>query len=255
LSRHLLEHDFESGVRETLLVICRRMWEHSDTLNPRSGTFREFTGHALDVIDWFDHEHPQFDKNQKSSSWTTIYERAHEWHEEQRRRIEREAEERRRAEEAHRAAVEAGALAARRHWNAQHNAPWGTVIDRYKTNDGFEVVPLLTGAMLEDEGNRMRHCVGGYSGRCREGQCRIFSIRTAAGVSQATIEIGPSASGPWVVRQIRGEENAAVSDRLAAIGNQLLASWERARVKGQEELVPEWTQQKPAEAAAAAPAP
>jgi hypothetical protein len=41
------------------------------------------------------------------------------------------------------------------------------------------------------------------------------------------------------VRQIRGEQNAVVSDRLAAIGNQLLIKWERAREKGDEQFVPQ----------------
>jgi len=222
--RKLLDHEYEPEVRDTLLVICKRMWEHADTLPARGNQYREFLGHSMDVIDWFDRERPRFDKNQKNSSWETIYGRAKAWHDEEIARVQREAEER--------------LLALRRAQIATKS--WGTLLDRFTTEDGFEVVPLVTEIMLTNEGASMKHCVGGYTAHCRNGQSRIFSIRKN-GESKATIEIGAGqGGGDWRIRQIRGPENANVSDRLATIGNRVLTDWNKKREKGEEEFFPQW---------------
>jgi hypothetical protein len=222
--RHLLDHEYEPEVRDTLLVICKRMWEHADTMPARSGKYREFLGHTMDVIDWFDQERPRFEKNQKNSSWETIHERVKAWHEELRQRQEREAAERlealRRAQVATRS--------------------WGTLIDKFETDDGFEVIPLVTEIMLVSEGQGMGHCVGSYTSRCRSGHSRIFSIRKK-GESKATLEIGAgSGGGEWRIQQIRGPKNQNVSDRLATIGNKVLTDWNKKRAKGEEEAFPQW---------------
>jgi len=222
--RHLLDHEYQPEVRDTLLVICKRMWEHADTLRARGNQYREFLGHTMDVIDWFDRERPVFDKNQKNSSWETIFARAKVWHDELRARAQREAAERLRA--------------LRSAQIATHS--WGTLIDRTQTPDGYEIVPLVTEIMLGNEGEAMDHCVGGYSYQCRHGYCRIFSIRRK-GESKATVEIGPSAvGGEWRVRQIRGYHNRNVSDRLATIGNGIVNDWNKKREKGVEEFFPSW---------------
>lgn len=222
--RHLLDHEYEPEVRDTLLVICRRMWEHADTLPPRGNQYREFLGHTMDVIDWFDQERPRFDKNQKNSSWETIYGRVKAWHDELNARLQREAAER--LEALRRAQIA--------------TKSWGTLLDRSETQDGYEIVPLVTEIMLGNEGAAMGHCVGGYSSHCRSGQSRIFSVRKK-GISKATVEIGAGTnSGEWRMRQIRGPENANVSDRLATIGNRILADWNRKREKGEEEFFPQW---------------
>jgi hypothetical protein len=222
--RHLLDHEYETDVRDTLLIICKRMWEHADTLPPRGNLYREFLGHTMDVIDWFDRERPVFDKNQKNSSWETIFARAKAWHDELRARQEREATERLEALQRARLATKS----------------WGTLIDRTRTEDDFEIVPLVTELMLDREGATMRHCVGGYAGDCRRGHCRIFSIRKN-GDSKATVEIGPSATGgEWRVRQIRGPNNQNVSDRLATIGNRIVTDWNKRFAKREEEFFPRW---------------
>src|SRR3954471_2376198 len=136
------------------------MWEHADTLRPRGNEYRESLGHSMDVIDWFDRERPVFDKNQKNSSWETIFGRAKAWHDELRAAIQREADERAKA-------VRRAQLAVR---------SWGTLIDRATTSDGYEIIPLVTETMLVDEGSAMVHCVGGYTEDCRRGHSRIFSI-------------------------------------------------------------------------------
>jgi len=222
--RHLLDHEYEPEIRGTLLIICKRMWEHADTLRVRGNQYREFLGHTMDVIDWFDRERPVFDKQQKNSSWETIFGRAHAWHEELRAAREREVAER---------------LATLRRAQIKAHA-WGTLIDRTATEDGYEVVPLVTELMLGNEGDTMGHCVGGYTDRCRRGSCRIFSIRQQ-GESKATVEIGPSdAGGDWRVRQIRGPRNANVSDRLTTIGNGIVNDWNKKYAKGEEEFFPPW---------------
>jgi len=222
--RHLLDHEYPADLRDTLLVICKRMWEHADTLRPRSNEYREFLGQTMDVIDWFDRERPIFDKNQKNSSWQTVLARAHQWHEELRARMQREAAER---------------LERARHAQIATQS-WGTLVDRTQTQDGYEIVPLVTEIMLENEGEVMGHCVGGYSPRCRAGNARIFSIRKG-GNSKATVEIGLSVTnGEWRLQQIRGPKNRNVSDRLTSIGNHLVADWNKKREKGVEEFFPGW---------------
>jgi hypothetical protein len=239
LSRHLLEHEMPPLIRESLVVICRKMWEHSHTFSKRSGKYREFVSTAINVVDWVDQERPQLERTQRAFSWATIADRANQWHEEMRLRPIREAAERRRLEaEAERQEADA-ARALREKVNASKR--WGTLIDRYQTGHDYDVIPLLNANMLIDEGERMGHCVGGfgYASRCTDGTCRIFSIRRGR-ESLATVEIYPTGHGPWMLMQIRGPANADVGPALSGVADRLLKKWEEARERNQPELFPEW---------------
>lgn len=58
------------------------------------------------------------------------------------------------------------------------NAPgagWPKVLGRH-ARDGWQAVELLTADALQAEGAAMSHCVSSYSGQCRSGDTRIFSI-------------------------------------------------------------------------------
>ncbi len=57
--------------------------------------------------------------------------------------------------------------------------PWAPVMPDFALGD-LSLHVLVTGAQLVEEGRRDRgldHCVGGYGGRCRDGDLRVASIR------------------------------------------------------------------------------
>jgi PcfJ-like protein len=51
--------------------------------------------------------------------------------------------------------------------------PW---LDGMKKG-AFEIMPIINGADLHEEGKRMHHCVSGYSKMVLHGECYIYSVR------------------------------------------------------------------------------
>lgn len=51
--------------------------------------------------------------------------------------------------------------------------------DTFIASNGLIVRPLRTFEELKEEGQRMRHCVGGYTSKARDARCHLFSVRTA----------------------------------------------------------------------------
>jgi len=51
--------------------------------------------------------------------------------------------------------------------------------DTFFAPNGLIVRPLRTFEELKEEGQRMSHCVGGYTSKARDVRCHLFSIRTA----------------------------------------------------------------------------
>lgn len=108
-------------------------------------------------------------------------------------------------------------------------AGWRTHVGRL-AEGGWEAVELDDGTALADEGKSMRHCVSSYSGNCRSGRCRIFSVRFQ-GERVCTLELSPhepdgrrieSFSGRetddsivWKQTQNSGVCNAAVTNKAA----------------------------------------
>lgn len=83
--------------------------------------------------------------------------------------------------------------------------------------DKYRVVCLHTPAQLKDEGNAMLHCVGGYSGSCRNGRFQILSIRDqVTGMSKATISLAQNKDGEiafkdgtkWALSEIKSTRNS-----------------------------------------------
>ena len=50
--------------------------------------------------------------------------------------------------------------------------------DTFFAPNGLIVRPLRTFEELKEEGQRMSHCVGGYTSKARDARCHLFSIRT-----------------------------------------------------------------------------
>ena len=55
---------------------------------------------------------------------------------------------------------------------------WPALCSPWTAEDGIHrIVPLMSAADLVEEGNALRHCVGGYYSQCRSGDTQILSIR------------------------------------------------------------------------------
>ena len=116
---------------------------------------------------------------------------------------------------------------------------WSPILGAH-ARDGWEAVELLSQSELSEEGKAMSHCVSGYSGYCREGQLRIFSIRLN-GERKCTMELR-AASGSvlgaageqerFKITQNRGRHNASVSnaatlDFCKEVAREAGASWSK----------------------------
>lgn len=87
-----------------------------------------------------------------------------------------------------------------------HGWDWNTTDER---GDKLAVVELSSGQALHDEGKRMHHCVGGYTGLCVAGNTAIFSLRFGE-IGKVTIELEPNAKN---IVQARGYCNRAITRR------------------------------------------
>lgn len=78
------------------------------------------------------------------------------------------------------------------------------VVERF--DNGCVAVNLISQKALQDEGNKMSHCVGGqgYWSRVSSGKTQIYSIRTPQGESACTIEV----TGGKTI-QVKGKGNRA----------------------------------------------
>lgn len=104
---------------------------------------------------------------------------------------------------------------------------WLTFIDepwekRIMFNGSYLVVPLDTPALLQEEGQRMKHCVGGYAGICRNYGSHIFSIRDATtGSSLSTVElrfgVHDVSASDITVSQHYGFQNTQPSDTCKSV--------------------------------------
>lgn len=77
----------------------------------------------------------------------------------------------------------------------------------------WKFVELLSSRELQDEGMAMRHCVGGYDGRCVAGASAIVSLRQGEN-RRLTIEIAPRV---LKIVQARGERNRSETREEATV--------------------------------------
>ncbi len=110
-----------------------------------------------------------------------------------------------------RAMAGADRLLAQRAWSelrAWQRRGWDA-----RAEGGWAVEELATAAALYAEGDAMRHCVGGYVGRCEVGTSAIFSVRRD-GRRVATVEVEPRT---MALVQVRGPQNAPVDAATAGV--------------------------------------
>jgi hypothetical protein len=85
------------------------------------------------------------------------------------------------------------------------------------------IEPLTTPAEVAEEGMVMRHCVRSRTRAMLAGNRLLFRIVADPrhGIDRATLELRPSREGQWVVAQLFGSRNAAVSAKTRT----LVDSW------------------------------
>jgi len=92
----------------------------------------------------------------------------------------------------------------------------------------WRVDELCTTEALTAEGRAMRHCVSGYTGRCRSGRSAIFSVRflkrekaVVEALSMATIEVEQATR---VITQIKAPRNTQPGHHVMQIINEWAAA-------------------------------
>jgi hypothetical protein len=70
---------------------------------------------------------------------------------------------------------------------------------------------VLSDHNLEVEGTLMKHCVGSYADRVREGRVQIFSLRDPQNKPHVTVEVSDK-----LVKQIQGVANSTPKDKYVA---------------------------------------
>lgn len=85
---------------------------------------------------------------------------------------------------------------------------WPAVVKRFESG-AFRMHELCNASELQDEGEAMDHCVGGFADTCKYTPVRIFSIRIKkTGRRVATLAIKETRKGHWDVDQLKGPGNA-----------------------------------------------
>lgn len=246
----------------------------------RQTAAQAFSAETTDLADWIKNSEPGlWQELPAAPTWNQLRRASAEWHEEQ-AAIARDKNERRMAREAKEAAneimlhveaasgdpaqaVKVGARNLMGEFANPTGSSWPKALGRY-ARDGWEAVELLTASQLTEEGAAMSHCVSSYSGQCRSGTARIFSVRLN-GERVCTLQIsGPAPlakldeKASFNIAQNKGKHNAAItsnaalafcSETLEAFG----ASWRSMCQKRRELIAAEIARKKAEESGEAAP--
>lgn len=94
---------------------------------------------------------------------------------------------------------------------------------------GYVFVALTSAADLEEEGDALQHCVGGYDEKCRDGVNRVYSVRERkSGMRVATCALECSIDDDgirWEHEQTKGIRNTEVSREILAAADAVLRSY------------------------------
>lgn len=97
---------------------------------------------------------------------------------------------------------------------------YGTINDRdivWRSKDNeFIILELKTPNDLLVEGKKMSHCVGTYSERVKNGECRIFSLRSRDNIYEPILTIETDITGS-IVRQDMGPGNTKINRKYHAM--------------------------------------
>jgi hypothetical protein len=202
--------------------ICKRLQVHQlrakqalergeDAMDPKTA----LQGEARDLCDWISGSgYGLWQTLPPEPTWGQLERLSRAWHDEE---AAREADKQARAKAQEQEASVQRRLAPFAPTSGEH---WEPVLGKFE-RDGWEAVELTSQGMLSEEGSAMSHCVSSFSGKCREGELRIFSIRLN-GERRCTMELraqGGRALGQtgreahFSITQNKGKHNAGVSNK------------------------------------------
>jgi hypothetical protein len=118
-----------------------------------------------------------------------------------------------------------GAIAASHAWHDQFKGKAGyreatsRGIVWVRWPDGATIERLVTAKLLEEEGDSMGHCVGGYWSEVRDGNSIVYSYRDPQGIPQATLEVdsGEVSETRGETIQLQGPDDGPITDPLARL--------------------------------------
>ena len=90
--------------------------------------------------------------------------------------------------------------------------------------NGVAITPILSAQALFDEGNDLRHCIGGFTNRClrEEAPVHAYNLATPDGI-RTTVAVTEQGQRPWEVLQHAGDRNAAAPPAHRSIVGQMMA--------------------------------
>jgi hypothetical protein len=218
--RYRVPRDDYASAQENLVRFIRLAGQQAIAARKKGRLNRFVSGDLVLATDWLiqrESRYNCYDAPQplsavpKNATWASIMRTQHVWHaqREERERVQREAD-----------------AQAQREYLAQRDATtWLSVLPACEVMGGT-VTPLVTGKDLREEGERMKHCVGGYVDYCVRNRSRIFAIKHLD--EEATLELVESGSKKWRVRQVFGASNTDVSKTIAAISRTVARMYQTA---------------------------
>jgi hypothetical protein len=218
--RYRLSRDAYASAQESIVRFVRLAAQQAIAARKKGRLRRFVSGDLILATDWLIQRETRYDYHEgprtpsavpKNATWASIMRAQHLWHvqREERERIQREAD-----------------AQAQREYFAQRDATtWSSSLPACEVM-GSTVTPLVTGKDLREEGERMKHCVGGYVDYCVRNRSRIFAIKHLD--EEATLELVESGSRKWRVRQVFGSSNTDVSKTIAAISRTVARMYETA---------------------------
>lgn len=118
----------------------------------------------------------------------------------------------------------------------------------FQASNGLILWPMPNEAALEDEGRRMRHCVGGYGRSARQINCHLYSVRNADGSkSHSTMELqgiqgenARHAAANLSVRQHRATRNGTPSEEATAAADEFINAVKSGEVQINYNEIMDW---------------
>lgn len=185
--------------------------------SPRN--FDDMMGDLSLALDWFVAQGECLPANAFKVSFSRLHTHAQRWHE-QLLREQEEARRRRRAEEdalidrfGGRFGIdEIRELMLDPRWRNQEigvkdggNMVWSARVPLFE-HEHISFHALTSSQMLDEEGDVMQHCVGGYTNTCLKGDVLIYSVRDK-GKRLGTLELYHNAANNWYAVQFMGKRN------------------------------------------------
>lgn len=203
--QELFLHDGLVVFPEAGELLFRGAWMHFLTLRAilseaekrvMAGEFNSFIEKDLpDVLTWLATDDPELDGNQHKAGWKLLWKQTTQWR--------------------HEAQVREGAILK----------CWRSPINRMSLRN-FEIECILDAWSLIRHALNQRLCADRFLEGCLQGQERILIIRNDAGKTQATLRLSRVQSD-WVVSDLRGFANSAVSGEIDALGPVIARSYTR----------------------------